>query len=430
MNDRPDPLIRRTAIALASAALAALATPVDAHAADPVARALAAYTADHPSTGALVWRLDPGGPVAIAAYRADTPRPPASTMKLVTSSASLIALGPSFRFRTRLYAGAGAVLKGGRLAGPVYLQGGGDPLLSTRAYARAHLGGRGGNIARLARPVRLLGVHRISGPIVADESVFDAKRLGRGWQSYYTLYSPPLSGLSTNENHAGNGQRGYASDPPVAAAQRLRAALRAHRVAVAGGLRTGRTPKRARLLASALSPPLWSIVQPMNRDSDNFIAETLLKDLGAYTVGRGTSAAGATQARSALRSRGILGPGDRIMDGSGLSRGNRLSATSLVRLIAAADAEPTWGGPLLRSLAHGGQGTLVHRLKGSIVRERVRAKTGYISCVSALAGHVVSRRGKRYAFAFLMSHCDITAAKAAQDRVVTLLARGDADSAA
>jgi D-alanyl-D-alanine carboxypeptidase/D-alanyl-D-alanine-endopeptidase (penicillin-binding protein 4) len=427
VNDHPDPLIRRTAIALASAALAALATPVDAHAAEAVARALTAYTASHPDTSALVWRLEPDGPTAVAAHRADTPRAPASTMKLVTSSASLIALGPTFRFTTRLYASEDAVLKHGRLGGPVYLQGGGDPLLSTRAYARAHLGGRGGNLPRLARPVRLLGVRTIDGPIVADESVFDAKRLGRGWRSYYSLYSPPLSGLSTNENHAGNAQRAYVSNPPIAAAKRLRTALRAHRVAVRGGVRTGRTPARARLLASALSPPLWSVIQPMNRDSDNFIAETLLKDLGAYTVGRGTSAAGAAQARSALRSRGILGPGDRIVDGSGLSRDNRLTATSLVRLIAAADADPTWGRALLGSLAQGGQGTLIRRFTGASVRRRVRAKTGYINGVSALAGQVVSRGGTRYAFAFLMSHWDITAAKAAQDRVVTLLARGDAD---
>ena len=167
----------------------------------------------------------------------------------------------------------------------------------------------------------------------------------------------------------------------------------------------------------------------MNHESDNFIAETLAKDVGAYGVGRGTTAAGVARTHALLQGKGILTGADRLTDGSGLSRANRVAASSMVRLIAAADQNPSWGSALIGSLARGGEGTLIHRFASGVATRRVRAKTGYISNVSALAGRVISRGGQRYAFAFLMNTSDITGAKATQDRVVTLLASGAEDVA-
>jgi D-alanyl-D-alanine carboxypeptidase/D-alanyl-D-alanine-endopeptidase (penicillin-binding protein 4) len=171
------------------------------------------------------------------------------------------------------------------------------------------------------------------------------------------------------------------------------------------------------------------ILRAMNLASDNFIAETLVKDVGAYGSGRGSTRAGAARNRALLAQEGVVGPGDRLVDGSGLSRDNRLSAATLVRLVAAADADPEWGAALLGSLARGGEGTLVRRFTSGPATKRVRAKTGYLDGVSALAGRVISRRGQRYAFALLMSTADIGGARATQDRVVTLLASGAEDVA-
>jgi D-alanyl-D-alanine carboxypeptidase/D-alanyl-D-alanine-endopeptidase (penicillin-binding protein 4) len=189
----------------------------------------------------------------------------------------------------------------------------------------------------------------------------------------------------------------------------------------------GATPAGGRLLATATSPTLPTILRAMNLDSDNFIAETLAKDVGAYGLGRGTTRAGTARTAALLTGRGILDGGDRLVDGSGLSRANRLSAASLARLIAAADGDPEWGAPLIASLAQGGEGTLVRRFRTGPATKRVRAKTGYLDGVSAMAGRVVSRRGQRYAFALLMNTADIGGARAVQDRVVTLLASGSED---
>jgi D-alanyl-D-alanine carboxypeptidase/D-alanyl-D-alanine-endopeptidase (penicillin-binding protein 4) len=207
----------------------------------------------------------------------------------------------------------------------------------------------------------------------------------------------------------------------------MRAALKGVGVRQAGPLRTGRTPAGARTLATAVSPPLRGIVRTMNLASDNFIAEVLAKDVGAYGARSGTTRDGTARIRALLTSRGLLGPGDRIVDGSGLSRANRLSARSLVALVAAADADPTWGAALVSSLARGGEGTLIRRFTTGVATTRVRAKTGYLNEVSSMAGRVVSRRGQRYAFAVVANTADITAARAVQDRVVTLLASGSED---
>jgi D-alanyl-D-alanine carboxypeptidase/D-alanyl-D-alanine-endopeptidase (penicillin-binding protein 4) len=393
-----------------------------------VQSAISSFGAGSPGTSALVWRLDGSGTgTQVAGFRAETGRIPASTMKLVTSGGALLQLGPAFRFETRVVAGASTVRRGKALVGPIYLRGAGDPVLATRSYAAGYLAGRATPMAALARPLRSRGIRLVRGPIVADERIFDSRRLGPGWPSHYRYYASPLSGLATNQNYAGNGRSAYVSSPPVAAAQRLKATLGGFGVSHAGPLKAGAAPERGRVLATAESPRLPVILRAMNLASDNFIAETLVKDVGAYGSGRGTTRLGAARIRTLLAQEGVIGAGDKLVDGSGLSRDNRLSAATLVRLVAAADADPEWGAALIGSLARGGEGTLVRRFTSGPATKRVRAKTGYLDGVSALAGRVISRRGQRYAFALLMNTADIGGARATQDRVVTLLASGAED---
>ncbi len=393
-----------------------------------VQSAISSFGAGSPGTSALVWRLDGSGTgIQVAGFRAETGRVPALTMKLVTSAGALLQLGPAFRFETRVVAGASTVRRSKALVGPIYLRGAGDPVLATRSYASAYLAGRATQMAALARPLRSRGIRLVRGPIVADERIFDSRRMGPGWPSYYRYYAGPLSGLATNQNYAGNGRSAYVSSPPVAAAQRLKATLGGFGVSHVGPLKTGAAPERGRVLAKAESPRLPVILRAMNLASDNHIAETLIKDVGAYGSGRGTTRLGAARTRTLLAQEGVIGAGDRLVDGSGLSRDNRLSAATLVRLVAAADADPEWGAALIGSLARGGEGTLVRRFTSGPATKRVRAKTGYLDGVSALAGRVISRRGQRYAFALLMNTADIGGARATQDRVVTLLASGAED---
>lgn len=418
--------------ALAAVALLIAAAPaVGARQATPPARlasALAEWTAKNSATSVAVWRLDAGEPVEVLNYKATTPRRPASTMKLVTATSALLALSPNFQFETRLYTGAAAAQYGGVLTGPLYLKGYGDPMLASPAYARRFLGGVGGAIGKIVRPLRDAGVRTINGPIVVDDTFFDTLRKVPNWPARYATECQPLSATTVNQSYLGDVRRRYVKNPPVASGVRLRLAMQSVGIRQLGKVIAGPAPKEGRLIATVKSPRLTTIVALMLPDSDNFLAEMLTKNVGAYARGTGSTAAGTAQAKTLLDGKKLLDPADVIEDGSGLGLHNRLTAASLVRVLSAADAEPDWGTALIGALATGGHGTLKRRFTDAGLRTRVHAKTGYISGTSALAGVVDSTGGTRYAFAIMMNQGSITGAKATQDKIVTLLASGIADS--
>lgn len=420
--------IRRAALGVAvllaasSPALGVRSAPTPA----ALASATSSWTAANPATSVLVWRLDPGEPVEVLNYKADAPRRPASTMKVVTAASALLTLSPEFRFETRLYTGVNATQFGTTLSGPLYLKGYGDPTLATGRYARRYLGTAGG-VADLARPLRDAGIRQVNGPLVVDETFFDAVRRGPTWPSRYATECPPLSATTVNQGYLGDRRIKYVKNPPKAAGAQLRIAMKAVGVRHSGVVRPGRAPEEGRLLATHTSKPLRAITRMMLPDSDNFLAEMLTKNVGAYGRNDGSTAGGTAHAVTVLGGMGLLDASDRLVDGSGLALENRLTARSLVRVLTAADNDPTWGEPLISSLPAGGEGTLTRRLRGPGVAGRVRAKTGYIRNTSTLAGLVDSPSGARYAFAILMNQGSLSGARATQDRIVTLLAGGVAD---
>jgi D-alanyl-D-alanine carboxypeptidase/D-alanyl-D-alanine-endopeptidase (penicillin-binding protein 4) len=166
----------------------------------------------------------------------------------------------------------------------------------------------------------------------------------------------------------------------------------------------------------------------MNVTSDNLIAEGLATDVGAVATGRASATAGIAYVSALFKKRGIFDAKDNLVDGCGLSAANRLSAASLVRLLATACVEPVWGDALVRSLPRGGEGTLRGRFGDPRVGNAVRAKTGHLPALAALAGLVTSLGGNTYAFAMLMEGADVSEARAVQDDLVRLLAEGAADA--
>src|SRR5439155_5309402 len=124
--------------------------------------------------------------------------------------------------------------------------------------------------------------------------------------------------------------------PALAAATAFRDALRAAGVAVEGTTHLGPVDDFSIPLAQIDSPPLGTIIRFMDRESDNFTAEMLLKQLGVVEFDRGTSAAGASVVMQALAEAGVPMAGVRIVDGSGLSRLDRLTANALAGLLKVA----------------------------------------------------------------------------------------------
>ena len=345
-------------------------------------------------TGATVFARNPGKQLQ-----------PASNEKLATGLTALDELGPAFRTRT-VVLGAGT-RRGPRWDGNLILKGFGDPDL------------RAGDLDGLARDLRRLGLRRVSGRVLGDESYFDRRRTAPGWKaSFYKLECPPLSALVVDR--AWLDGRTW-DEPALAAAIAFKRALERAGIRVSKKAALGSGGRSATELAHVESPPMRRLVKVMETESDNFYAEVLLKLLGAKELGRGTTAAGARVVRRELAQRDVPLAGVRIADGSGLSRLDRVTARMLGALLVSAWDDPEISRVFLTSLAVAGvSGTLEDRLTAAPARGRVRAKTGTTSAASALSGY----SGTGYAFALVMNGdpVDVTAARTAQDRFARLLA--------
>lgn len=342
---------------------------------------------------------------AIFARHAGVALVPASNQKLAVAYAALSLLGPGYRIETAVYGEGELVSRTWK--GDLVLKGFGDPTLSR------------GDLRALAYQVRAAGIRRVTGGIEADESYFDSRRDGPAWKPWHYLNeSPPLSALTVDRASF----RGWMTrDPALAAGRQFRIALRSIGVSVVGSAKRGVADPVAEQLAVTASAPLSRIVRYMNRESDNFAAELLLKQLGAADDAAGTSAAGAAAVRRVLRDAAIPLTGVRIVDGSGLSPRNRLTATALIGMLVAAWRDPVIRPAFVRSLAVAGvSGTLEDRLEAPPARGAVLAKTGTTAESSALSGYV---RG-RFAFAVLQNGRPVSHfwARRAQDRFARVLA--------
>jgi serine-type D-Ala-D-Ala carboxypeptidase/endopeptidase (penicillin-binding protein 4) len=330
---------------------------------------------------------------------------PASNEKLAVAYAALSLLGPSYRIETSVFGEGEQVGKVWK--GDLVLKGFGDPTLTK------------GDLRALAFQVRAAGIRQVTGGIEADESYFDSRRTGPAWKSWYYLNeSPPLSALTVDRTRF----RGWMTkDPALAAGTQFRLALRAIGVGVRGAAEHGVADALAQQLATTESAPLSAIVRFMNTESDNFTAELLLKQIGAVDEGTGSSAAGAKGVLAILREAAIPVVGVRIVDGSGLSPLNRLTAAALIGILVAAWHDPVIKPSFVGSLAVAGvNGTLEDRMRRPPSRGAVLAKTGTTSESSALSGYV---RG-RFAFAVLQNGRPISLfwARKAQDRFAGVLA--------
>ena len=399
MTRRRLPVVVAALGLLVAAPAAAGGSPLAAR----LARALEVPHVSQARTGAVAIDLQTGE--TLFSEHDALPLAPASNEKLAVAYTALAALGGDFRIETDVL-GRG-IQDGSVWRGNLLLVGHGDPTLSSAG------------LLSLARQVRALGVTRVTGGVLGDESFFDAARTGAGWKSwFYVTECPPLSALSVDR---GRYRGRYSPQPALSAALLFRDALRRAGVAVGGGAGVGKARDDDSTLAFVQSPPLAQIVAWMGRVSDNFTAELLLKQLGATDGSVGTGAGGAALVTATLASAGVPLAGVRLVDGSGLSSLDRLTARALAGVLRVAWADPDVRPYLLAALPVAGiSGTLSDRMRTPPARGNVQAKTGTTSLASALSGYVK----KRYVFSVLENGRPISSywARKAQDRFATLLA--------
>lgn len=166
--------------------------------------------------------------------------------------------------------------------------------------------------------------------------------------------------------------------------------------------------------------PLLQALNPINTNSQNLHAEMLFRQLGVRYAGKGTFKTSCAAMEAFLTEKNLLTEGVHVTDGSGLARGNDVSANLIVKLLQLA-AKGKYYDAFRDSLAVGGEtGTLEKRLTDANVRGKVHAKTGYINGVRSLSGYLITDK-RKLAFSMLMNDCVYT--KQMQDEILEVLAK-------
>ena len=298
---------------------------------------------------------------------------PASTMKLVTAITALDRLGGSYQFRTQLYH-TGSI-EDNTLKGDLYCVGGFDPAFN------------GDDLRAFVESVHQMGIDTICGRVVADLSMKDADLLGEGW--CWDDDNPKLSPLSIGRD--------------IEFLDRFVKKLSEDSIVFAGiRLSNSSLPNDARILCTR-THTMDQILQRMMKVSDNFYAEAMFYQLGAAIGRRPAKAKDAASVVKQLIQK--VGNGKnpyRVADGSGLSLYNYVTPELEMRLLRYAYRNSQIYQHLLPSLPIAGRdGTLKTRMKGTFAEENVKAKTGTVTGVSALAGYCTAANGHQLCFSII-----------------------------
>ena len=320
---------------------------------------------------------------------------PASTAKLATASAALTVLGADARLTTRVLDDPAT--------GRVVLVGGGDPTLASGVAPEGVAAARLVDLARAtAAALRARGKARTS--VGSDAGVFTGPAVAPGWKPVYVTEGDvaPGAGLMVDGGRVTAGLDRRVADPAATAGQRCAALLAADGIAVTG--RVVAATGTGEEIASVTSPPVAVLVERMLTRSDNDIAEALARHVSLKTGGAGTFAAAGAAVSAAVGAIGV--PGVRLVDGSGLSTQDRVTAAALAALLR---RSVNAAHPDLRAVATGlpvagFSGTMLGRFREKGTRAYaglVHAKTGTLKNVTSLAGLVVDRDGRLLVFAFI-----------------------------
>jgi D-alanyl-D-alanine carboxypeptidase/D-alanyl-D-alanine-endopeptidase (penicillin-binding protein 4) len=444
-----------------------------------LSRRLGAIVDSHPElgparVGVLAVEADSGR--TLFARNAEERQNVASVTKLVTTAAALARLGPEYRFKTALLAdrwdGKDTV------EGNLYLRAAGDPSLGTAG------------LWSLVNELRVRGIRRVTGSLVIDDTFFDENSTPPAFDQKKEdgAFRAPVGAASLNDNavwvrvkagapgeaaqvtvvpssdyflvkntavttergrttlaitarvngaqteldvtgsiRAGDEReaRKRIDSPPLYVGATLRALLTTAGIKI-GRLKLGVAPRTARILADRASEPLSVLIRDLNKYSNNIMAETLLKTMGAEGKGvPGTWGKGLEVVRGYLADVGVS-PGYRYDNGSGLYDSNRFSPADLVKVLRAAGGDWRTGADYVASLAvAGADGTLAHRMIGGPAERYIRGKTGTLKNVIALAGFAGGTARPPLAFAVLVNdvpEAEQSAARAMGDEIGAALA--------
>lgn len=309
----------------------------------------------------------------LAEMNADKPLIPASIMKCVTTATLLSRLDEDANFHTEVY--LTGPIRDGELEGNVIVVGSGDPSLNSR-----HVEG-GKDICReIGSALADRGVVSIKGRIVVDEGIWDGPAIPPSWMSgdLPHAYGTGSHGLNFEDNASGSRS---VSNPAAVFDARLRSALADRGIAIEG--ESIRERERT-LLVDHVSVPLDEIMRSCMMRSDNQYAEALLRSYAVASGHKGSTEKAASMEKDYWRKHKAPMSGVNIIDGSGLSRQNRVTARFMAHILSERSENPYYASffPLA-----GQEGTLRNFLVDTPLEGYVALKTGSMKGIQCYAGY-------------------------------------------
>lgn len=314
---------------------------------------------------------------------------PASNTKLFTTAAALTLLGADFPVSTKLFAD-NSTIKNGVLKSNLYLKGYGNALFSER------------NFDEIITALLSLGINSIEGDLIGDESFFDDVYVRDDWiqDEVANVKLPPINALVLDRNRTTaknrRGRRYYidVKDPALNTVLKFNEKLNANGINIKGSVKKGITPKNVVEIYD-ISVTLMELLKPINKSSDNFLAECLFKITGAHAYGEQGTAFYATQAvLSFIEDNGIFYRGSSVVDGSGISRFNQITPGAIAGLLERVYFDLNHFDDFFNSLSIAGvDGTLGGRMRNTSAHRNFRGKTGTLNGVSSLSGYLTNSDG-------------------------------------
>ncbi|WP_319454827.1 MULTISPECIES: D-alanyl-D-alanine carboxypeptidase/D-alanyl-D-alanine-endopeptidase [unclassified Mycobacterium] len=401
-----EPIAPQPPLATSAPGVATLAATAPKPTPDRLAAVLAPFVAD-PNLGLLTGRItDALTGAQLWAQGANVPMQPASVNKVLTTAAALLTLDRDATLDT-------TVLTDPDNPGLVILKGGGDPTLSAAAPGKPTWYRGAARISDLVQQVRDAGLAVTS--VKVDVSAYSGPTMAPGWDPL-DIKNGDIAPMESVMLDGGRTQpvsvESWRSDTPALDAGRALASALGVDPATVTLLRT--TPATAKQVAEVHSPPLIERLRQMMNESDNVMAESTGREVAA-ALDRPQSFDGAVQAvLGQLRSAGIDTSGATLVDSSGLSVDDRLTALTLDEVVNVAAGDDT---PKLRPLVDllpiaGGSGTLSNRYldtdAGKAAAGFLRAKTGSLTGTNALAGIVTDASGRVLTFSLISNNAGPT----------------------
>lgn len=335
------------------------------------------------STAVLVQDLATGN--VLVSHNADLSLLPASIMKTVTIASLLKEAGPDERFHTLVY--ADGKFGDGVIAGDLVVLGGGDPTLGANCLPES-----ADIAAEIIESLHRNGIKRIDGDLKVDTSLYVGPACPPSWVKEDRAESYGTGSHALNFRRNASGSRSV-KDPARIFSDHLLSRLRASGIAVDGKVSIGgegtADSSGASLLVDHVSDRYAEVMRSCMMRSDNLFAENMLRAFALSRGKEGSTAAGADEMMQYWIRRGIPAKGVSVIDGSGLSRSNRVTAQFMAGILAEMSGDDEYSS--FMPLA-GQEGTLSDFLKGTPLDSYVAMKTGSMRGIQCYAGYKLNEQ--------------------------------------